>query len=474
LARLFNHFDAARAKSMRRLFPLLSILLFVAITPHFTVAGPPTLKDAVALEEALQEAIKRAEPSIGCILITRSEDPDKIRALRDPDNVPESYGSGVMIDDHRGLVLTNYHVVKGATACYIRFPGNKAGEARIHAADPRSDLAILKVGMAVPAIPLGDGDNLRKGQIVLSLANIYAAGFNDGSPSASWGIISNIRRRAPGRPSVQEMDLIPTTLHHYGTLLQLDARLNLGCSGGAVIDLKGELIGLTSSLAALTGSETAGGFAVPINSAMKRIIGKLKEGKEVEYGFLGVVFQPNRRGPGVQVREVIAGSPAARAGLVRNDTILGINGIPVRDNDELFLTVGTMLAGSTIRLDVQRNTRPLAPVQLAKFYVRGPVVVTNKPPPVRGLRVDYSSILYQRNGAAGRGAIPPGVFISEVLPGSSAETAKLQDAIVTEVDGNPVTTPEEFYHLAGQHPGPLELTLFSPEDMASTRKVKLN
>jgi S1-C subfamily serine protease len=459
---------------------ILPWLLPILLTHSGSIRGDdaPAFKDAFALEEALQEAIRRAEPSIACILVSRHEDPLQMK-LADPDTVPESYGSGVVIDDQRGLILTNYHVIRGATRprqCFVRLPGNKSSYVEVYAADPRSDLAVLRLTnrLALQAIKLGDGDNVRKGQLVLSIANPYAAGFQDGSPSASWGIISNIRRRAPDRPPISEVDNPRRTLHHYGTLLQVDARLNLGCSGGAVINLKGELIGLTSSLAALTGSETAGGFAVPMTTAFKRIIGVLKEGREVEFGFLGISFSPFTRGQGVVVGQVVPGSPAARAGLQPNDTVLAVNGIPVHENDDLFLTVGTLLAGGEARLETLRDPGNLMRVKLAKFYVPGPVIAANKPAAVHGLRVDYTSVLYQRAGAGGRGPIPPGVFVSEVLPGSAAAKARLQDVVITQVNGRPVNSPAEFYRVTAGLTGPLELGLYNSDDPAAPRQVKLD
>ena len=129
---------------------------------------------------------------------------------------------------------------------------------------------------------------------MICLANPFAAGFRDGSPSASWGIISNLHRRASGVTSEIERPGVKPTLHHYGTLIQTDVRLALGCSGGALLNLDGELIGLTTAQAALVGSEAPGGFAVPLDGPMKRIIDVLVRGDEVEYGFLGVTVPPNR------------------------------------------------------------------------------------------------------------------------------------------------------------------------------------
>src|SRR5207247_1701287 len=114
-----------------------------------------------------------------------------------PEVVPDSYGSGVVIDP-AGLVLTNYHVVRYATKIFVRLPGKTGSYANIHAADERSDLAVLQLidspgGLA--ALPMGDADNVKKGQFVLAIANPFAAGFRDGSPSVSWGMLSNVRRR---------------------------------------------------------------------------------------------------------------------------------------------------------------------------------------------------------------------------------------------------------------------------------------
>jgi S1-C subfamily serine protease len=487
----------------------------------------------LVLEQAFQEAIRKAEPSIACILVSRSEayrrwfgetanpefpgklggfDPlraelreppedrqqleelkkelqrrfnlreeiarDRLKRffdLADPSNVPDSFGSGVVLDE-RGLILTNYHVVRDAVKIFVRLPGDKGSYCDIHAADPRSDLAMLRVLdraiLPLKALPRGDAAKLKKGSLVLSLANPFAAGHRDGSPSASWGIVSNVRRRAPG-PVEWESDRAKLTLHHFGTLLQTDARLNLGCSGGALVDLDGQLVGITTSLAALAGGESAGGFAVPLDAAMRRIIDVLEKGEEVEFGFLGVgLGQDDRRGE-VRLSSVMPGSAAARAGLRSGDLVLAIDQTPIKDNDDLLLAVGSRLAGSRIQVEVRNSagTRRLVDVTLDKFYLPSRVIAANRPGPVRGMRVDYTSILVQRDRF--RQDVPSGVFVREVVPGSPAEQARLQDAIVTHVNGQAVTTPAEFYQLAGRISGGLELTLLGRDESGLARKVKL-
>jgi serine protease Do len=458
--------------------------------------NPQRLLDALALEQTLEDAIARADPSIACILVSRSDQypdfekpsaderergklggharnviPEAPRRfnlrqetpvdpldLSDPNNVPEAYGSGVVVDAS-GLILTNYHVVRDATKLYVRLPNGKGSYADIHAADSRSDLAVLRPIEKLPDLkPLkhGDASKLRKGQFVLSLANPFAAGFRDGSPSASWGIISNIRRRPPGNPNEVERT---KNLHNYGTLLQLDARLNLGCSGGALLDLKGELIGLTTAQAALSGVETPGGFAVPMDAGMWRIVEQLKKGEEVEYGFLGVSFQPDTGAPpanrpdGVTINTVIPGSPADESQprkIQTGDIILTVDGVRVFENEDLFVTIGTQLAGRTVELEV-KNKQGLAPakltVKLAKFKSTGKYIASKVPPALGGLRVDYTSLLAQPgiDPRFGRG-IPVGVIVREVIPGSAADKAQLQpDKVITQVNDQRVTSPTEFY-----------------------------
>lgn len=510
---------------------LFTAVVLLLPTP-LAAQNPPGLKELLGFEEALQQVIQQLEPSIACILVSRSDDyrrvyndvppPDRPGELggfppspprppppgstrpvpdgqlnrldlADRGNVPESYGSGVVLDE-AGLILTNYHVVRDARKVYVRLPGDKGSYANIYAADPRSDLAVLRL-IHPPAdlkpIKFGDGGAVRKGQIVLALAHPFAAGFRDGSPSVSWGIVSNLRRRAPSRgnedslPARQEY-----TMHHYGTLIQTDARLHAGCSGGALVNLRGEMIGLTTALAALIDSETAGGFAVAMERGIVRIIeDKLKKGEEVEYGFLGVSLRgPDGRNPGLLIDRVTEGSPAWLAGLRSGHTILAVDGVPIREMDDLFLQVGMRLAGTEVRLEVQVDSAPkTVKVKLAKYFVAGKVIATNRVPAVRGLRVDYVSVLQQKRdrsvGPSPRFAPTTnqgGVFVSQVLPDSPAMRARLQENdVITHVNEVSVASPTEFYqavqdiHRKQGQSAPIELTLANPDWHKPVAKVRL-
>ena len=384
-----------------------------------------------------------------------------------------------MVVDRSGLILTNYHVIRDATRIFVRLPGAKAGYADIHAADPRSDLAVLRIRdsrlLPLPAVTLGESGVLQRGQFILTLANPFAAGFRDGRPSASWGIISNIRRHIPGLPREEERT---KPLHYYGSLLQTDTRLSLGCSGGALLNLKGELVGLTTALAAIHGIDTPGGFAIPLDAGMRRILEVLKRGEEVDYGFLGVGFNEQRPGKGVAVKYVTPGSPAEQeAHLAVNDIILAVNGIPIRETDDLFLELATQLAGSRVTLSVRqaitRETRTVT-VTLGKFYVTGKRIVSSlgSRPFVRGLRVDYTTLLVQQSPRLP--LVPPGVLVSDVQPGSVADGAKLKAGeVITHVNKRAVNSPAAFYQAVATVTGPLELQLYSFGSQAAPARVLL-
>jgi S1-C subfamily serine protease len=488
---------------------LVAVLLFVP--PSAWSEERNRFADVLALQEAVHQSIERAEPAIASILVSRSDkyhalllpaprepgvlgpfDLDRARRGMDPDgpeylalgqldlsdsnNDPESYGSGVVLDEENRLILTLAHVVRKATKIYVRLPGGRGSWANIHAADPRSDLAVLRLIDPVPnlkALKLGDGGTLRKGDFVLSLSNPFALGMREGSPSASWGIVSNLRRRATGVLSEVAINQRNTELplYRFNTLIQTDTRMNLGCSGGALLNLQGELVGLTSALAGIAGGETPGGFAVPLDAGMRRIINKLLSGEEVEYGFMGVSLPALREASEGHVRidKLIPGGPAAQRGkpgaggfahINGGDFIHSINGTPVHNNDDLFLAVALNLAGSTVRVVVSapEGPRRTCLVTLAKFRSLDGVIAS-KPSPTRGgLRVDWTSTVVD----AEKG-IEEGVVIREVLPGSPAAEAHLRPGmIIKSVNRQTVTNPAEFYKALDKVHGPAEFVFSKP------------
>ena len=237
------------------------------------------------------------------------------------------FGSGVVIGD-RGQILTMYHVVKGARELIVRAADRQEFEAEIIAADPRSDLAVIAPiesdGADSPKLKpmaIGDAGKLRKGAFLIALGNSFNAA-RDGKPSASWGILSNIARKLDVGPRRHEhAPEQATRLLDHPTLLQLDSKLNLGMSGGAVINLKGELVGLTTMAASPAGFDAMAGYAIPMDKLGRRAVETLKEGKEIEYGLLGIKpdgstpiasakCSPTRRPPRGNSRSTTRSSPS--------------------------------------------------------------------------------------------------------------------------------------------------------------------
>ena len=234
------------------------------------------------------------------------------------------------------------------------------------------------------------------------------------------------------------------TFPNYPTLLQLDSKLNLGMSGGAVLNLKGELVGLTTMASSPAGFDAMAGYAIPIDKLGRRAVETLRQGKEIEYGFLGIKAHLNSTN---RVEEVTPNSPADQGQLQANDEILAVDDTPIIDFDSLILAINSHAPGDEVKLKLRRaGTELTKTVVLAKYPVDSDMIATNRPPPWRGLRVDYVSIRHcpgrwlppvLRTGAR-RGARDrdPGRFASR--PGRPEE---IPDHPPGREDPGPDTTP---------------------------------
>lgn len=465
------------------------ILLGTAAVGRAQQAG--AMEAATAIEDAVAGAITKAERSVVAIARVRRSPSDPTFRLEprpdpfgrrppvpatpqptDPDFVPTSYGTGVVVG-RGGLILTAYHVLGEDSDYYVTTSERKVYRAWVKGADPRSDLAVLAIDATdlVP-ITLGDADRLRKGQFVVALGNPYAIA-RDGQVSASWGIVANLSRKAPPTPGAADSRAKPT-LHHFGTLIQTDAKLNLGTSGGALVNLRGEMVGLVVALAAAAGYESSAGYAVPVDATFRRVIDSLKQGREVEYGFLGIrpvnlTRQEILSGKqGMRIDRVVPGTPAERHGLRPGDRITAVNGQPIHDADGLVLEVGRLPVEATARLQLVRAGRSrVAEVTLAKYPVRGTQIVTNRRPDWRGLRVDYTTAVGDADprAAAGLAFAGEGVAVSEVKEDSPAQRAGLRRGmLITHVGRTPVRTPQEFREAVAGQRGAVALRLGGEAD----------
>jgi S1-C subfamily serine protease len=295
---------------------------------------------------------------------------------------------------------------------------------------------------------------LRKGSFLVALGNPFNAA-RDGRPSASWGILSNLARKMEASPD----DLARRDrLRNFPTLMQLDAKLNLGMSGGAVINMKGELVGLTTGAANAAGFDAQAGYAIPMDALGRKVVETLRQGKEYEYGFLGISL--DKEGTN-RVGSSRPGTPAALGGVQVDDLILAVGDIPVADADSLVVAINSIPAGESVRLKLLRHDEEIErTVELAKLRVNGPVVATNRPKSWRGLRIDYASTL--PNQTVGDDLLEAmareGVVATEVESGSASERAGLKPGqFISRVDGRPVRNPREFTRALAGHDGPVRL-----------------
>jgi serine protease Do len=453
---------------------------------------------AAAIEQTLVEVIAGTEKSVVAIArVSQQEDmagdwPQpldpfaRFRQLEgattpeDPDFIPTAFGTGVVIDQ-QGLILTQQHLLRAGDTHWVTTADRRVLKATIKAADPRSGLAVLSVEAndLVP-MPLGNAEDVRKGQFVVALGNPYAIA-RDGQASASWGIVANVARKAAPAPADRSAADAQDTLHHFGTLIQTDARLNVGTSGGALVNLRGEMIGLTTSLAAIAGYEQSAGYAVPVDDTFRRVIQTLMEGREVEYGFLGISPQnlPPRDArfgkAGMLVADVVEGTPAAAAGLQAGDVITHVDDQPVFGRDGLMLQVGKQPAGEVVRLRYVRNERVgEVEVELAKNAVSDGMIATQKPPAWRGLRVDYTTALSQYVEHLRLGDVDPQgcVAISDVEEGSPAWQQGLRPRMfISHVNDTRVRRPSDFREAVTGQGGPVRLRLTTAADDQPVRVI---
>lgn len=271
--------------------------------------------------------------------------------------IERGLGSGVIVSAD-GTILTNNHVVEGAEKITVLLADNKSFEAKLVGSDRPSDLAVLKIeAQNMPFLTLGNSDAVRVGDIVLAIGNPLGIG-----QTVTAGIISAKGRRT-GLSYGNSND-------SFEDFLQTDAPINRGNSGGALVNLSGELIGINSQI--LAGGQGGGnigiGFSIPSNMAKTVMEQLLKDGK-VRRGMLGVNIQnitddtakalDLKDTSGVLVSNVRAGSSADKAGVKRGDIITAINGEKIEDSNVLRNKVAGTLPGTEIKLTVSRNGEPV-------------------------------------------------------------------------------------------------------------------
>lgn len=266
-------------------------------------------------------------------------------------NSREGIGTGIVLDKE-GHILTNHHVVAGAREIVVTLGNGARGTAELVGSDPGNDLAVIKADIArdkLQPAALGDSDQVRVGEPVFALGNPLGQDF-----SLTSGIVSALGRRSTG-----------TNNRVIRNVIQTDAPVNPGNSGGPLLNARGEVIGITASLENPTGQNLFVGlaFAIPINTA-KRFIPDMTAGKAVDHPRLGISSQVRTslsEGPsqGVRISRVEENSPAARAGLQSGDVILALDGKLIREFDDIVDYLDSRRVGDRVKVKVLRDGREL-------------------------------------------------------------------------------------------------------------------
>jgi S1-C subfamily serine protease len=305
--------------------------------PAATAAAPapaPAPSPSAAVKpaaNAIAALVQKAEPSVVAIHDSISQTDIFGRTQQG-----QAAGTGFVLTND-GYIVTNDHVVDGASDITVHFSDGKDVAAKVVAADANGDLAVLKVDRTgLPALPLGNSDALQIGDQVVAIGNALDL---SGGPTVTTGIVS-----ATGR-SLDEPNGT-----HLSNLLQTDTAINPGNSGGPLLDMQGQVVGINTAIA---GSAQNIGFAIAINPA-KALIDQLQTGKVPAHALLGVSSQPGSSG-GAQVSDVSPGSAAAKAGIQPGDVITKVDSTGITSPDDLASAVSAHRPGDKVTVTLQRN-----------------------------------------------------------------------------------------------------------------------
>lgn len=438
------------------------------VPPKIQVDDTPVNRDA-GFTTSFAPVIKKASPSVVNIFTTRNLSQREMRMnplydhplfrefFGDPGRMPQrrrqeqNLGSGVIVSAN-GYILTSNHVIEGADEVRIVMNSGREFTAEVVGNDPATDTAVLKVEASdLPAVTLGNSDNIEVGDVVLAIGNPFGIG-----QTVTMGIVSATRRGALG-------------IVDYEDFIQTDASINPGNSGGALVDAQGRLIGINTAILSRTGGNMGVGFAIPINIGRLVMESLITSGK-VSRGFLGVGLQPltpdlaerlEIEGTrGALVVGVEEGTPAAEAGFKPYDVIVEFNGQEVYDSQRLRLMVSQTPPNTEVTFKVIRDGKPRTfelalaelPKDMAARFGRGaPEPEVEENPVLAGVEVtDLDQQNRREHNIPGH---VRGALITKVEPDSPAFGELRPGDVILEIERKNVTNAEQAMQLSNNFQG---------------------
>lgn len=268
----------------------------------------------------------------------------------------ESIGSGVVINPQDGIVITNDHVIRNATLITVTLQDGRRLKAKLVGGDSDTDIAVLKIDAKnLKSLPIGDSDKLEVGDFVVAIGNPFGLNSYGNSQSATFGIVSALKRSDLNIEGVENF-------------IQTDAAINPGNSGGALVNSKGELIGINTAILSPYGGNVGIGFAIPINMA-KDVTQQIIKFGSIHRGLMGIFVQHltpelahslgySDTVQGALVAQVNQGSPAEQAGLKAGDIITQVNDTKITQATQVKTTISLLRVGTTVKIMILRDNKP--------------------------------------------------------------------------------------------------------------------
>lgn len=357
--------------------------------------------------------------------------------------IEHGVGSGVIISPD-GYIVTNNHVVDGATQIKVTLNDRRVFPAKVVGTDKLTDLAVLKINAGdLPAVNWGDSTKLEPGQTVLA----FGSPFGYFQFSVTRGIVSAVNRPNPYSDDARKP----------GGYIQTDAAINPGNSGGPLVDARGQLVGINTFIITNSGSFAGAGFAIPSQIVQSTADQLMKHGK-VEHGYLGVNIEPVtpenaqffnvKEASGALVSEVHPDTPASNAGLKQGDVITELNGRKVTDPSSLQIQISEMTPGTQVTLGVMRDGKPITvDLTVGQYNAKGEQASNDSGSGSQKGRIGVA-VGPLDDGTRQQLNVPDqvrGVVVQQVKPGSPADDAGIQPGdVIEEMNRKPVASASQF------------------------------